>query len=199
MSIEPKSTRLRLCSNELPLEQRDDDELMLLTGAGLQTAFEELLRRHHRAVRRYCVRVCREATVAEDVAQEVFVTLWRSRQSYEPKGRFRSYLFAIAMSRCRNELRRHRSKSFTSDEIGQLATNPLALDALVAAERSQRLYVLVSRLPEAQREAITLRFSAGLEYGEIAEVVNRPEPTVRSRVFFGLNHLRKLMGKRGEP
>lgn len=199
MPTDPKSTRLRLCSNELPLEQRDDDDLMLLTGAGLQTAFEELLRRHQRAVRCYCVRICREAAVAEDVAQEVFVTLWRSRQSYEPKGRFRSYLFAIAMSRCRNELRRRRSTSFASDEVVQLATNPLALDAIVAAERSQRLYSLVNRLPEVQREAITLRFAAGLEYGEIAEVVRRPEATVRSRVFFGLNQLRKLMGKRGEP
>ncbi len=199
MSSDPKSTRLRLCSNELPLEQRDDDELMLLTGAGLQAAFEEILRRHQRAVRRYCIRYCRDVAVAEDVAQEVFVTLWRSRQSYEPKGRFRSYLFAIAMSRCRNELRRLRSKTITSDEVVQLDIHPLALDAMVAAERSHRLYGLVNRLPPAQREAITLRFAAGLEYGEIAEVVKRPEATVRSRVFFGLNHLRKLMGKRGEP
>jgi RNA polymerase sigma-70 factor, ECF subfamily len=199
MLTDPRSARLRLCSNELPLEQRDDDELMLLTGAGMKAAFEELLRRHQRAVRSYCARVCRDVGVAEDAAQEVFVTLWRSRQSYEPKGCFRSYLFTIAVSRCKNELRRGKVMRFTADGTTQAAIDPLALDAMVAAERSQRLYGLVNRLPEAQRVAITLRFAAGLEYGEIADVARGPEATVRSRVFLGLKHLRKLMGKRGEP
>jgi RNA polymerase sigma-70 factor (ECF subfamily) len=199
MLTDPASARLHLCSNELPLEQRDDDELMLLTGAGVAAAFEELLRRHQRAIRCYCARLCRDVGVAEDVAQEVFVTLWRSRDTYQPKGRFRAYLFRIASSRCKNELQRRRSNRVATNEEVQPAIDPLALDAMVAAERSRRLYDLVNRLPLPQREAVTLRFAAGLEYSEIAEVVRRSEATVRSRVFFGLNHLRRLMGKRGEP
>jgi len=197
MLPDSKATRLRLCGDARALEQRDDDELMLLAGAGVSEAFELLLQRHQRAIRSYCARLCRDGSTADDVAQEIFVTLWRSRHTYQPKGRFRAYLFRIASSRCNNELKRMRLHVVVADEGNAPAIDPLALDAMVAAERSQRLYRLVRRLPTVQREAISLRFAAGLDYAEIAEVVNRSESTVRSRIFFGLNHLRRLIGKRG--
>jgi len=69
------------------------------------------------------------------------------------------------------------------------------LDRLVAAERQRKLYDLVQKLPEAQRHAILLRYSADLEYAEIAAITDKPEATIRSRVFFGLSRLKKLIGK----
>jgi RNA polymerase sigma-70 factor (ECF subfamily) len=198
MPSESNTPALRLCRRERPLAERSDDELMLLSCAGEKTAFAELLRRHQRAVRNYCARVCRDSSIAEDVAQEVFVKLWQSRGNYVPQGRFRSYLFVIAVNRCNNQLRPRKGQLVPLDGLASEGTAPLQLDELIAGERSARLYALVEKLPIEQRRAITLKFAAELDYSEIAHAVQRSEATVRSRVFFALQRLRKVLGTR-EP
>jgi RNA polymerase sigma-70 factor (ECF subfamily) len=194
-----EGTRLRLVPPEgeiRPLSQHDDDELMLLSLAGKQEAFACLVRRHQASVRAYCTRVC--GALGDDVAQEVFVAVHRARDSYAPEGRFRSYLFTIAARRCKNALRGVRSRREDLVEVErEEPSSKTGLDLILSEERRRRLHALVASLPEAQRTAIQLRFSAGLDYAEVAEALGCLEPTARTRVHLGISRLRTLLGKRG--
>lgn len=176
-----------------PLEERDDDALMQLSCVGVIEAWEVLVRRHQVALRTFCARVCGSA-LGDEVAQEVLFNVWAERGRYEAQGRFRAYLFTLAARRASNALRTHRR----AVERGQAAASvdvkdPTQLDALLARERERQLFDQLEKLPEEQRASLLLRYSAGLEYQEIARIMERPEATVRSRVFLGLKRLRTLM------
>ena len=177
------------------LDEHTDDELMQLASAGVDKAFAELVRRHQKDVRGYCGRCCGR-TAGDDVAQEVFLELWRTRERYEPRGRFRSYLFTIVHTRVLNAVRR-RPREVELVERVHLPGGEL--DAVLEAERARRLRLKLARLPDNLQQALLLRFAAGLDYEEMAEVLNRSQSTVRSRVFQGLLRMRKLLRKDREP
>lgn len=180
-----------------PIDVRSDDELMRLACAGVEAALATLIRRHQAAVRAYCV--CGSA-LADDVAQEAFVALWTRRDEYEARGRFKAYLFRLVENRALNALRtgtRQRRRHEAAQT--EFVPDPDQLDALLDRERQERLYALVDALPHEQRRAIWLRYAGRLEYAEIAEIVSRPEATVRTRVFLGLKRLRANSRERGEP
>jgi len=199
--------RLRSCpdprhpeqGDPLPLEQRDDDELMQLAALGVERAFELLIRRHQRALRGYCARLCGPAG-ADDVAQEALLTVWNLRGSYEARGHFRAYLFTIAERRCMNAQRSRRRASAREERAGHEERDPshTPLDELLASERQRKLYESVNKLAREQRRAILLHYAGGLDYEEIALVTERPAATIRTRVFQGLLRLRKL-APRGKP
>src|SRR4030095_6790898 len=92
------------------LGQRSDDELMALCSAGLVAAFDEILVRHQRALRAFCARMLGSQELGDDAAQEVCLQLWRTRSRYQPRDRFRSFLFTAARNRCLTELRQRRAE-----------------------------------------------------------------------------------------
>jgi RNA polymerase sigma-70 factor (ECF subfamily) len=167
---------------------------MQLACAGLEAALAVLVRRHERALRAYCARVC-GPDLADDVAQDAFVALWSARDRYEAHGRFRAYLFTLAERRAQNALRTRGRALRRHDALGlePAPTQPDQLEAVLAGERQRRLDALIARLPDEQQRALQLRYSAGLEYAEIAQIVARPEATVRTRVFQGLKRLRAFL------
>jgi RNA polymerase sigma factor (sigma-70 family) len=185
-------------ASDRPLSQRDDDELMQLACAGKQAAFACLVRRHQQLLRNYCARAAGNGALGDDIAQEVFASLYRARDSYVPNGRFRSYLFTIAARRCKNALRdgrvRREHRLLTGSEP---CAREGSLDQLLSEERRRRLHELLASLPDAQRTAIQMRFSAGLAYAEVADAVGCSEPTARTRVHSGLSKLRSMWMKRG--
>ena len=181
---------------ETALSSRSDDELMRLSSAGMDDAFAVLVRRYQGAVRGYCVRFCGGPGTGDDAAQDVFVELWRTRSRYEPRGKFRSYLFLIAQTRCLNAVRRKRHEEELSHDIVQPGTE---LEALLDRDRARRVQQKLELLPRKLREALLLRFSAGLDYEEMARVLARSQSTVRSRVFHGLLRLRRLFGEEARP
>jgi RNA polymerase sigma-70 factor (ECF subfamily) len=177
---------------EVALSARTDDDLMRLCAAGMDDAFALLVRRHQGAVRGFCARMCGGSATGDDVAQEVFVELWRSRTRFEPRGRFRSYLFLIARTRCLNAVRRRRDEEDLSADLVQPGTE---LEAILERDRARRVQQKLALLPARLREALLLRYSAGLDYDEMARVLDRSQSTVRSRVFHGILRLRQLFGK----
>lgn len=193
--MEPRADRhLCIVADDVPLARRDDDALMQLAAIGVRGAFEVLVGRHQGALRSYCARRCGGA--GDEVAQEVFVTIWQLRRSYDPRGRFRAFLFTIAERRCRNQ-RRDARRAQTVDGDAAPGVEAEQLDGLLARERQRLLYERVALLSAEQREAILLHFAGGLDYAEIAEVARRPEATIRSRVFLGLKRLRTILRKQG--
>jgi RNA polymerase sigma-70 factor (ECF subfamily) len=178
------------------LRARTDDELMRLAAGGLPEAFDELVARHAGCVRAFCSRMMGGSARGDDVAQEVFLEIWRTRTRYQPQSRFRAYLFTAARNRCLRAIRDLRPRPQPADEALDEALDAAdtALDALLEAERRRRVAGHVEQLSPKLREAIWLRFSADLDFNEVARVARCPVETARSRVFLGLQRLRKLLG-----
>lgn len=181
-------------------DPRSDDELMRRAAAGSRDAFALLVKRHQARVRAYCARFCGSAALGDDLAQDSFVEVWRKARTYEARGSFKAYLFHIAANRCKNqrrgELRRRASAEAEAEDRAELEQGPSS-DLFALRERYGQVQAGVSKLPELQREAVLLRYSAELDYAEIAELLGVPEATARSRVFLGLMKLRRLL--RPEP
>jgi RNA polymerase sigma-70 factor, ECF subfamily len=190
--VEDKSFSAVIPLRKPALAERTDDELMQLASAGVDEAFAQLVRRYAGQVRGYCARRCGGGGAGDDVAQEVFMELWRTRGRYEPRGKFRSFLFTIVHTRVLNAVMRRPQEVELAHDI---ALPSQELDAVLVAERGRRLRQKLSLLPPRLQEALLLRFSGGLDYAEMAEVLKRSQSTVRSRVFHGLMRLRNLLGK----
>jgi RNA polymerase sigma-70 factor (ECF subfamily) len=177
-----------------PWDVHSDDELMRLASAGQRAAYEALVRRHQARLRAYCARWCGSAVAGDDLAQECFVEVWERRSGYVAQGKFKSYLFQIAANRCKNQVRsEQRARAATDAGGAHVHAEPPGSDRFAIAQRQERLQHGLSKLSDVQREAVLLRYSAELDYGEIASLLGVPEPTLRSRVFLGLIKLRRLL------
>jgi RNA polymerase sigma-70 factor, ECF subfamily len=178
-----------------PPDERTDDELMRLAVAGDGAAYEVLVRRHQARLRAYCARWCGSSVVGDDLAQECFVELWQRRARYVPQGRFKAYLFHVAANRCKNQ-RRAQGRELalvSNDRAEDAGQRPPSSDRFLVRERAERVQSGLSKLPEPQREAVLLRYSAELDYAEMANLLDVSEATLRSRVFLGLMKLRRLL------
>jgi RNA polymerase sigma-70 factor, ECF subfamily len=179
-----------------------DDELMKRAAGGDSVAFAALVRRHHERLRAFCSRWCGSAGAGDDVAQDCFVELWRRRAQYVPQGKFKQYLFQIAANRCKNQRRaqgRELGVNMAASHEPPTRDSDPSSEPLVLRDRQRRMQLGLSRLPEPQREAVLLRYSAELDYAQIATLLEAPEATVRSRVFLGLTKLRRLLRVENKP
>lgn len=135
---------------------------------------------------------------ADDLAQETFLVLARQSGSFQGRSSLYTWLYGILLNLERRERRRggmHRRKLqvLWDNEPAQGAASPGADVPVEAAEWQRSLWCQVARLPDGQRQALVLRFSEHLQYEEIAEALNCPLGTVKSRIFNGLAALRGLL------
>lgn len=177
------------------LLERSDDELMLLSCAGLRSAFAVLVGRHAVRVVNLCSRFVNDAQLGRELAQDTWVLVWQGREKYRGDGSFGAWLVTVARNHCRNELRKrklvaaHARTPVTED----IACSPGQLDSLLVEERRRRVRSALSELPPALREALLLRYGEDLRYDEIAGVVGTGESTLRSRVHHGLRALKEKL------
>ena len=180
------------------LPGRSDDELMLLSSRGVSPAFEELVRRYARRVLGFCVKHVGDRQMGEEMAQEIWLSVWDHRGDYRPEGKFVVWLFTLARNRVRN-VRRDNARRPAEPADGDPAVavaqtadlSPSELDRLLAVERRSRVDRALAGVPANLREAILLRFAEDLPYMEIARILDTNESTARSRVFHGLRELRR--------
>jgi RNA polymerase sigma-70 factor (ECF subfamily) len=171
----------------------DDVALMLRVRDGDTDAFRELVERHQRAVINTIYRSLGDAWEAEDLAQRVFVQVYRSAKRYKPTAKFTTWLFTITHNTILNERRRrarHAAESLDAmrqpqspGEIARELPDPRAASpASEVAERELQRIILeaVNLLPEAQRTAVILCRYEGLAYEEIAQVLNCSISAVKS-------------------
>jgi RNA polymerase sigma-70 factor (ECF subfamily) len=170
---------------------RSDVELMLALKAGDEDAFTELVDRHRDAVVNLTYRYLGNKSDAEDLAQDVFLKVYRARGSYEPAAKFTTWLYRVAANACLNEVRdRRRRPTFgaAAFDAGESAPMPAADRAgssspLEEAERSEmREHVreALAGLPERQRMALVLNKFQGLGYEELADSLEMTVPAVKS-------------------
>lgn len=176
--------------------------------AGEARAFEALLRRHRSAVFQFVLRFVGNRSRAEDVLQETWLKVVRSAPQYEPRARFTTWVFTIARNLCVDAQRREVFRSMESLEGAEEGERPLGesvADGGVsdpertahAARLRPAIEAALAGLPDEQREVFVMREYAGLAFKEIATATNTPENTVKSRMRYALEGLRRALSGSG--
>jgi RNA polymerase sigma-70 factor, ECF subfamily len=191
-------------SRDLPSEAAPDPDalLMLRVQAGDREAFRSLFDRHVGGVTRFATHFLGNAARGEEIAQDVFLQLYRARARYEPRARFSTYLYTIAQNLCRNEVRRPEYRSRIEpidrgpeeppmDWIDEAATARAGEAEASGRELAERLRSLLAELPEAQRTALILSRSRELRYQAIGEIMSCSEQAVKSLIFRATRRLKE--------
>ncbi len=179
----------------------DDFALMERIGAGSHAAFRQLVERHQNAVIGTVAKMLGNPSEAEDIAQQVFLRIWRHAKRYRPEAKFTTYLFTITRNLVFNESRRRsRKKEFSSDEREEnshqlIAANPdRQPDAeLLQSELQSAVDAAIAALPETQRMAVVLRRYEQLSYEEIADVLGLSVSAIKSLLFRARTALREAL------
>ncbi len=172
-------------------EDDPDVKLMLEFQAGDKASFEKLMVKYYPRILNFIYRFIPSREVSEDIAQEAFMRVYKSVQSYRPQSKFNTWLFTIAKNLSLNELRKNKKKgasldapikssegSFIRQVEDKNALNPS--DDLIQSEVSQVVKAAIEELPENQRMAVLLRRYENLSYDEIAKTMNTTAKAVKS-------------------
>ena len=167
-------------------------ELVVQAQQGDRHAFGELVRLNREGVINVVCRLCGDANLAEDAAQEAFIRAWKHLPNYEPRSPFRNWVYRIATNAALDVLRRERE---TVDVDGlPLASAEQGPEAAVEGlERGEQVRQAVLALPPASRAVLVLREYEGLSYREIAETLDIPIGTVMSRLNYARKRLRQSL------
>ena len=185
-------------------DEASDVTLMLRVRDGDLEAFETLVTRHQHSVVGTAAKMLGGAADAEDIAQQVFVRVWKHAARYQPSAKFTTWLMTIARNLVFNELRRRRRSqqvSMDSDEgdtirhqfVDEQAVAPS--EEILDSELKEAIEAAIASLPETQRLAIVLRRYEGMPYEEIAEVLKTSVPAVKSILFRARAELKARLKK----
>jgi len=176
-----------------------DAELMLRVREGDDTSFALLLERHRGPVVHFLYRMVQNPSVSEELAQEVFLRVYRSRATYEPTAKFTTWLFRIATHLALNWLRdgkNEKGQERLDDDSGESRSyevadrKPTVEHSLVLQSRLNEVRRAVASLPEKQRAAVLMHKYEEMEYTQIAAVLNCSESAVKSLLFRAYETLR---------
>lgn len=187
-------------------EGRDEDaSLMLRVQRGDLEAFESLVDRHRQPVFNFIQRTIRSLDDSEDIAQQVFVQVWKAAGRYRVESKFSTWLFTIARNLCLNEIRRRGRHPLESLEAPVATTDgdiqrefpdehrPGVTEEVLLDELQTHIEAALSELPEAQRSAILLFREKEMAYDEIAEVLGISVSATKSLIHRGRETLRRRL------
>lgn len=176
-----------------------DAELMLRVKAGDTASFARLLDRHRTPVVHFLYRMVHNQAVAEELAQEVFLRVYRARASYEPSAKFTTWLFRIATNLALNSLRNGKSEEALQslDEelegapVRQVADHsPTVEQHLVDRARLDEVRRAIADLPPKQRAAVLMHKFEEMEYSQIARALGCSDSALKSLLFRAYEKLR---------
>ena len=181
-----------------------EDDLVDRARAGSQDAMVELYRRHRGPVIGYVLRMTGDRDLADEVFAATFAAFFARLTRYRSRGHLAAYLLRIARGRLADEARaRGRlGRSLTSGEattFEPVDPAPGPAESAAGAEMAGRAERALLELPETLREVVVLRLYEGLDYAAIGEIVDAKEATVRSRMRYALQSLRKTLDASREP
>jgi len=157
--------------------------------AGDHDAFAELISDHESMVFSIAHHVLNNRDKAEEIAQDVFLQLYRNLAEIESPMHLVFWLRQVTSRRCIDHLRRSRMRPVALEDIGELHTSDTHTDPFL----ERKLRELVAGLPEAQRVVVTLRYQEDLDPSEICRIVNMPVNTVKSHLHRAMQSLRKQL------
>jgi RNA polymerase sigma-70 factor (ECF subfamily) len=168
-----------------------EEILILRCQMGDERAFEALYDRHSESLLFYLRRLAENGSLAEDLFQQVWLTVYRKISKLKEPAAFRTWLYRIAHNRAMQQLRRAHFEVPMPEGLEPLEPEPGPF-AFEAADIS-RLHAALQALSPTHREVIALRYQGGMSYEEIAEVTGNPVGTVRSRLYYARAVLKKQM------
>ena len=183
-----------------------DEDLMLAYGAGEAGAFDKLYTRHKGGVYRYILRQCRNAGIADELFQDVWMNAIRVRASYAPTAKFTTWIYTLAHNRLVDHWRASghmKVASIDDDENGEArdivesiagAANDEPETRVLSGELGAQLKDALESLPDDQRHAFLLQYEGGLSLAEIAELTGVGMETVKSRLRYATAKLRSALG-----
>lgn len=176
-----------------------DAELMLRVKNGDGASFDILLEKHRSPVIHFLFRMVQNQGVAEELAQEVFLRVYRSRSTYEPTAKFTTWLFRIATHLALNALRdgkHERLQDRLDDDTGDMPVRqisdrrPTVEQSMVYQAKLDEVRRAIAGLPEKQRAAVLMHKYEEMEYSQIAKVLSCSESAVKSLLFRAYESLR---------
>jgi RNA polymerase sigma-70 factor (ECF subfamily) len=184
-------------------EDAEDVRLMRQVGRGDTSAFEELIQKHQALVAGTVARMLGSNSDVEDIAQQVFIRVWKSARRYVPRAKFTTWLLKITRNLVFNELRRTKRHAHVPLQSEPGAEGPPVKDemnpapdaSLLELELQRTIEEAILQLPETQRLALVLRRYEQLSYEQIAEILDLSVPAVKSVLFRARSELRSRLNK----
>ena len=175
--------------------ERDDPALVAASLAGDNTAFDDIVERHRRAVYQVCYRFVNNHEDASDLAQETFVRAWKGLRNFKGESALSTWLYRIAVNVCLNRV-----------SVKRLDVSPLESDRfvdhnseapgtrLLREERAEAVRRAIAELPEKQRATLILRTYHEMSHQEIADALGSSVGAVKANFFHALANLKKILG-----
>lgn len=186
-------------------EALSDAEVMLRAKAGDDAAYEFLVEKFRRPMLSFMYRAVHNTSIAEELAQEVFLRVYRSRQTYNAEAKFSTWLYRIATNLAANYARDTKTERMqggvsldepdeeTGTTIDVADSRPNIEQDLLRSERLEAIRRHVQALPERQRNAVLMHKYQGLDYRQIAQVLNLSESATKSLLFRAYETLRERL------
>ena len=209
LALSPQYTK-RLSENVrhqmiVDFSQMDDAAVMLELRSGNMAGFDYLVEKYRRPIIHFMYRMVHNQAVAEELAQEVFLRVYRSRETYRAEARFSTWLYRIAtnlgVNHARDTRRERSASTIHLDEVDpETGTTPDVADGSIGAEtsllRDERMNAIkqhVLALPERQRMAVLMHKYEGLDYKQIGDVLKLSESATKSLLFRAYQTLREKL------
>ena len=185
--------------------ERTDAEIMLAVAAGDEVGYNYLVGKYHRQIIHFLFRMCRNEAIAEELAQEVFLRVYRSRESYRAEAKFSTWLYRIATNLAVNHARdtKHERTAQTvnlDEPDSETGSTPEVADAdpnieqrMLREERMAAIRAEVAALPERQRLAVLMHKYQEMDYRQIGEVLKLSESATKSLLFRAYQTLRERL------
>src|SRR5438270_6172348 len=194
-----------MAASHVPYDSLSDAEVMLRAGTDDDGAYDYLVTKYHRPMIAFMYRMCHNQALAEELAQEVFLRVYRSRQSYAAEAKFTTWLYRIATNLAVNYARDHKversgrvvsldepdEESGTTLDVSDASLN--AEQQILRRERLQAIKKQILALPEKQRAAVLMHKYDGMDYREIAAVLKLSESATKSLLFRAYEALRERL------
>ena len=180
-----------LILNAAAVSAETEENLVRLVAGGHVPAFEQIYTLYASSIYNYVLRLIGEPAAAEEVLQDVFLVLWRNASSFRAEAKVKTWLLRIAHHQAVSWLRRQRPTAWPSEE---LPADDEPLDEHMAQHwQIAQVRAAIAELPYKQRAVIELTFAHGLSYTEIAQIMDCPVGTVKSRMSYALRALAKRL------
>jgi RNA polymerase sigma-70 factor (ECF subfamily) len=176
----------------------DDRQLIARIAKADESAMRTLFVRHHGHVLAFCRRLLRQEAMAEEIANEVFLEVWRGAGNFQDRSSGTTWILSIAHHRCLNVLRKRRETNWNEDDAVEIA-DPEDDPEIVAQkmDKGEILRRCSAALSPIYREIIDLVYYHELSIGEVSAVLNIPDGTVKTRLFKARKRLEELLSEAG--
>lgn len=179
-------------------EQQSDRELVERVAHGDRAAVRLLFMRHHARVYRFVTRQTGSETMADDIANEVFLELWRQAPKFEGRSEVSTWLLGIARFKALSHLRKRTEEALEEDYAGSIVDASDTPDVTaMKGDKAAALRRMVDALAEEHRTVVDLAYYHGRSVSEIGEILSIPAATVKTRMFYARKKLGEALKRNG--